>query len=116
MDDDHEVEEGSAAVLDQQGYVLDHHGVIRSGLEELERAGTDQWMRDGVELLALLVIDKGLGGQGCPVKTPVRRQDVVSEGGDQLRQPVGARSHHLAGDHVGVDDVCTAIDESARHR
>lgn len=64
----------------------------------------------------MLVIDKGLGGQGCPVKTPVRRQDVVSEGRDQLGQSVGAGSHHLARDHVGVDDVCAAIDESARHR
>jgi hypothetical protein len=114
--DDHQRKQRRHAGLHQQRNVLDDDRVFGHRRNDLRAPLAHQRMNDAVEGLACLVVLESLGGQRRPVQCAVGREDVVAEGRDQRRQPLGTRFDHLARDDVGVDDDATALREGRRHR
>ena len=106
-----EGEEGCHTGFHQQRDVLDHDGALGNRVDDLLPALADQRVHDAVQLGALFVVLKCLGGQRGPVQGTVRKQDALTEGLDECGEALGARFDDLAGDDITVDDDPAAVGE-----
>ena len=95
--------------LDQQRDVLDDHGILGGGRDQLGAPVRDQRVHDAVEGGALVVVAERHRGQRRAVERTVGQQDVLAERVDELGQSLGARLDDLAGDDVAVDDDAAAF-------
>ena len=72
-------------------------------------------MDDALEDPPLLGVGEDDLAHGRPVELAFLGEHVGAEGLHDLPQPVGARSHDLPREHVGVDDHCAQLVEDRGH-
>ena len=113
---DHDQRERRAhAVLDQQGDVVHHDGVVGRRRDQLRRPRADAGVQDAVEPRPGLVVGEHDPAERRAVQPALVVEDLLTEGGDDLGQSVGPGFNDLAGDPVGVDDDRAEFRELRRH-
>jgi hypothetical protein len=114
-DDDGQVLPGPEPALYEERHVVDRDGLdIRRG-SLLAHSGRDRRTGDPVEVGQRLRVRKHDRRQCGPVQSPVGPDQLGAEALGDPGQGRGTRLDHLAGHHVGIDDVRPEVAKRSRH-
>src|SRR5262249_31940904 len=118
VDDDDRAEGRVEADLEEQRHFVAGEGLapgceLRRQLRETLR---DAWMRDAVQIAAVLVVAEHARGELLAIERPIGQEHAFAEAGDDGREARRALGDDRAGEFVRVDDRNTALPEASTHR
>ena len=112
LDDDHSIESGDEAILDEQRDVV-HLNVLGTQFGDKSlHAQPNQRVQDRVEICAGLIIAKDDAPQGGPVQTTIGKQDGFPEPLDHSGQTRSSHLHDFTRDMVCIDQHGTQTDQN----